>query len=155
MIEIRYTLGFQSDKATAANAALFAGDDAKKVAAEIWAATKEALGPDLMVAPVDEVEPAVRMARMNAARYRADVDNFYGLATHTAAGLFFVTKAGHAGEVHETNHGSPYLRGVRFATWDVEGEQGWKDSLEEIAVEDVLAFVDSWEECVKILDARF
>lgn len=140
----------ESDAATAANRALFAGKESARSAREAWALVKETFGEAR--GPLTDGTPEA-CARRIAVRLEQEVRRTFGLVSCSAAGLWGITTTGRIFQVDATTYGDDYLDGVRFVkTVDrLSGAIGWAE-YEEIPVSHVAAFFDSYRTADEFLN---
>lgn len=147
----RYLVGFQSDRATAANAALWAGQEIFEEARKAWARVREALGTTFPMKAIDDAEPVEVALRRNAVALEKAAGTTLGVASSSACGLWGLTDEGRIFEVDATDSGSEYLRGVVFVAVATQapGFSGefvptMERTGDEFPVRNVVAFVDSY-----------
>lgn len=143
--DVRHMIGFQSDKATAANAALWSGQEALQEARESWAMVKEEYGDTNVCGPGEQI------ARRLAVRLEQRAGKTLGLVSSSACGLWGLADNERIFEVDSTDGGSDYLRGVRFVqVATLQGMRGYTPTMErysdEFPVQNVVAFFDSYAE---------
>lgn len=143
----RYSVGFQGDRATAANAALWAGQEALQEARVAWALVKEAYGTERGLRPYAEASLGESLARRLAVRLEQRAGKTLGLVSSSACGLWGLTSDGRVFQVDSTNGGSEYLTLVRFVKVvnRVSGAIGWGGA-DEWPISDVVAFFDSFRD---------
>lgn len=132
----RHRVGFQSDAATAANAALWAAQETMEEHASMLADVKRVFGTrkgNLRPETPSTSEEA-RTARRSVNMLRDAAERMAGVVSASACGLWVIV-GDNIGQVESTNHGRPYLRGVDFAG----------TLHEEVDVLDATAFFDSEE----------
>lgn len=125
----RFSVGFQSDAATAANAALWAAQDATRDAQAGWRAAEDA---GVNMAPLDEADALSVALRHSCNRAVRMAEQMAGLVSSSACGLWFIAD-GRVGQVESTDGGSDYLRGVTFED----------EARDDFPVLGVVAFFDS------------
>lgn len=143
--DVRYSLGFQGDAATAANGALLAGKETFQESREVWATVREVAA----MGPVSEVPEKDLLLRRHANVLAKTADRFFGLVSFSAGGLWGITATGRIFQVESTDYGSPYLTQVRFVQVAILQGETYVPTMErygdEFAVSDVVAFFDSYE----------
>jgi hypothetical protein len=142
----RYSIGFQDDKATAANAALWAGQEIFEDSRKVWDSVREVAA----MGPIEEVAEQSALLRRHANVLAAAAGKTLGLVSSSACGLWGIeADSNRIFEVESTDGGSEYLTQVRFVrVTDLTSGVAtptMERYADEFPIRQVLAFFDSYE----------
>lgn len=153
----RYSVGFQDDKATAANAALWMGQEIFEDSRKVWESVKEIAN----MGPIggEGMDGKSAALRRHANVLAAAAGKTLGLVSSSACGLWGIeADTNRIFQVESTDGGSEYLTMVRFVRFTDLTSGVATPTMErygdEFPIRQVLAFFDSYEAAHEFREPR-